>query len=160
MAIYCKYEGIPGDVTSGKYKDQIQVNSMNFGVGRGISMEVGNLRNRESTRPSLSEISISISAEASCIELFKQACGGSAGKKVEFSLVQTSEASEQEYLKIELEDVLISGFSFGSDFTNAPSLNINLSYSKITVSYTEYDSNNKAQSPKRVIYNLAEAKLN
>ena len=51
------YEGIEGNVTADGFEGQILVSSIHFGVGRGISMEPGNLANREATRPSLSEIS-------------------------------------------------------------------------------------------------------
>ncbi len=56
MAIYCEYKGIKGNVTADGYKDHIAVLSVQFGVGRGITMEPGNMSNREATRPSLSEI--------------------------------------------------------------------------------------------------------
>ena len=46
MAIYVEYEGIKGNVTADGYKDHISVQSLQFGVGRGISMEPGNLSNR------------------------------------------------------------------------------------------------------------------
>ena len=65
MAIYLEYTGIKGNVTAEGYKDHIAVQSVQFGVGRGISMEAGNLSNRESTRPSLSEITLTKAADNS-----------------------------------------------------------------------------------------------
>jgi len=58
MAIYMNYNGkkIKGNVTATGYEDWIELDSIQFGVGRGISMEVGNMANREATRPSLSEV--------------------------------------------------------------------------------------------------------
>jgi type VI secretion system secreted protein Hcp len=47
MAIYIEYEGIKGNVTADGFADHIKVLSLNFGVGRGISMEAGHMANRE-----------------------------------------------------------------------------------------------------------------
>ncbi len=49
MAIYIEYEGIKGNVTAVGYKNPIAVSSLAFGMLRGISMEAGNMSNREAT---------------------------------------------------------------------------------------------------------------
>ena len=72
MAIYVEWDGIKGNTTADGYKDQITVLSCNFGVSRGITMEAGSMSNREATRPSLSEISISKISDSSCINIFKE----------------------------------------------------------------------------------------
>ena len=73
MAIYLEYEGIKGNVTADGYKDCIAVDSVQFGVGRGISMEAGNVSNRESTRPSVSEVTLTKKADNSVTAIFKEA---------------------------------------------------------------------------------------
>ena len=70
MAIYLIYEGIKGNVTADGYKDHIQISSLQFGVGRGVSMEPGNLANREATRPSISEVTITKAADNSVTDFF------------------------------------------------------------------------------------------
>src|SRR5690625_6312550 len=89
MAIYLEYEGIKGNVTADGYKDHIAVHSIQFGVGRGISMEPGNLSNREATRPSISEIVFTKPADNSATALFKEAVTGFAGRKVNVKFDQT-----------------------------------------------------------------------
>lgn len=49
MAIYLKFGNVKGNVTAGGYAGQIAVTSVSFGVSRKVSMEAGNLSNRESS---------------------------------------------------------------------------------------------------------------
>ena len=49
MPIYIKYGDIKGDVTAEGHKDWIEVNSFQWGVGRGISSPTGGGADRESS---------------------------------------------------------------------------------------------------------------
>ncbi len=158
MAIYLLYEGIKGNVTADGYKDHIAVQSVQFGVGRGISMEAGNISNRESTRPSLSEISLTKEADNSVTALFKESVTGNAGKKVVIKFVRTGSDKVQEYMDYTLEDCLVSGYSITADAEGAPMEQITLSYAKIMINYSDFDKTNKSGNPQRVGYDLTTAK--
>lgn len=157
MAIYIEYEGIKGNVTADGYKDHISVNSCQFGVGRGISMEPGKMSNREATRPTISEVTLSKAADTSAIALFKESVTGSAGKKVKIKFVRTASDKLFEFMTYELEDVLVSGYSLSADSESDPMESISLSFSKITVTYNDFDKTNKSSSPQRAAYNLTSA---
>jgi type VI secretion system secreted protein Hcp len=120
MSIYLEYDGIKGNVTADGYTDHIAVLSVQFGVGRGISMEAGNLSNRESTRPSLSEITLSKAADNSVTAIFKEAVTGSAGKKVVIKFVRTGADKVQEYMSYTLEDCIVSGYSISAESEGEP----------------------------------------
>ena len=158
MAIYLEYEGIKGNVTADGYKDHIAVESVQFGVGRGISMEAGNLSNRESTRPSLSEITLSKAADNSVTAIFKEAVTGSAGKKVVIKFVRTGADKVQEYMDYTLENCLVSSYSMSASSEGEPMETISLSYSKIMINYSDFDKTNKSGNPQRVGYDLESAK--
>ncbi|MGB3610462.1 MAG: type VI secretion system tube protein Hcp [Cellvibrio sp.] len=158
MAIYVEYEGIKGNVTADGYKDHIAVHSLQFGVGRGISMEPGNLSNREATRPTISEVTLTKSADTSATALFKEAVTGSSGKKVTIKFLQTGADKVVEYMTYTLEDVLVSGYSVSADSEGDPMESISLSFSKIMVNYNDYDKTNKSANPQRVGYDLSTAK--
>ena len=158
MAIYLEYEGIKGNVTADGYKDHIAVESVQFGVGRGISMEAGNLSNRESTRPSLSEITLTKAADNSVTAIFKEAVTGSAGKKVVIKFVRTGADKVQEYMDYTLENCLVSSYSMSASAEGEPMESISLSYSKIMINYSDFDKTNKSGSPQRVGYDLESAK--
>ena len=158
MAIYMKYDGINGNVTADGYANHIALNSVSFGVGRGISMEAGNLTNREATRPTISEVSITKFADTSVTSLFKESVTGSAGKTVVIKLVRTGGDKVQEYMNYTLENCLVSGFSISADAEGEPVESITLSFSKIMISYNDFDAKNKTSNPQRVGYDLATAK--
>jgi type VI secretion system secreted protein Hcp len=158
MAIYLEYEGIKGNVTADGYKDHIAIDSVQFGVGRGISMEAGNLSNRESTRPSLSEITLTKAADNSVTAIFKEAVTGSAGKKVVIKFVRTGADKVQEYMDYTLENCLVSSYSMSASAEGEPMESISLSYSKIMINYSDFDKTNKSGNPQRVGYDLESAK--
>ena len=158
MAIYLEYEGIKGNVTADGYKNHIAVESVQFGVGRGISMEAGNLSNREATRPSLSEVTLTKAADNSVTAIFKEAVTGSAGKKVVIKFVRTGADKVQEYMDYTLENCLVSSYSMSASAEGEPMESISLSYSKIMINYSDFDKTNKSGSPQRVGYDLESAK--
>lgn len=158
MAIYLEYEGIKGNVTADGYKDHIAVDSIQFGVGRGISMEPGNLSNREATRPTISEITLTKPADTSATSLFKEAVTGTSGKKAVIKFVQTGADKVTEYMTYSLEDVLVSGYSVSASGDSDPLESISLSFAKIMVNYNDFDKSNKSANPQRVGYDLTTAK--
>ncbi len=158
MAIYIQYEGIKGNTTADGYKDHLTVNSVQFGVGRGISMEPGNLSNREAKRPTISEITITKVADTSSTALFKEAVTGSSGKKVVIKFVQTGSDKLVEYMTYTLEDCLVSGYSISADSEGDPMESISLSFAKVMVNYNDFDKSNKSANPQRVGYDLTTAK--
>ncbi len=158
MAIYLEYEGVKGNVTADGYKDHIGVLSVQFGVGRGISMEPGNMSNREATRPTVSEITLTKMCDNSATALFKEAVTGSSGKKVVIKFVRTGADKVQEFMDYTLENCLISGYSISADAEGDPVESITLSFSKIMVNYNDFDATNKSGSPQRCGYDLETAK--
>ena len=158
MAIYLQYDGIKGNVTADGYKDHIAVDSVQFGVGRGISMEPGNMSNREATRPSVSEVTLTKVADNSVTAIFKEAVTGSAGKKVVIKFVRTGADKVQEFMDYTLEDCLVSSYSMSASSEGDPVESISLSFSKIMINYNDFDKSNKSSSPQRVGYDLTTAK--
>lgn len=158
MAIYIQYDGIKGNTTADGYKDHLTVNSVQFGIGRGISMEPGNLSNREATRPTISEVTITKVADASSTALFKESVTGSSGKKVVIKFVQTGSDKLVEFMTYTLEDCMVSGYSITADAENDPTETISLSFAKVMLNYNDYDKSNKSANPQRVGYDLTTAK--
>jgi len=155
MAIFMNYNDkkIKGNVTADGYEDWIKLDSLQFGVGRGISMEAGNMSNREATRPSLSEVSISKVMDAASSGMFKESLTGSAGVKVIIDIVKTGADKIEKYVSYELEDCLISSYSVSAGEA-APAEGISISFAKITMSYTASDRANSGGTPERVGYDL------
>lgn len=159
MAIYVDYEGITGGVSAGSHENLIDVESVEFGVGRGISMEVGSMTNRETSKPNFSEITLTKTCDSSCSAIFKEACVGTGGKKVSIKFCRTGGSNIQEFMTYELKEVLISSYSISCDKEGDPQEVITLSFSSFEICYTEYEGENKTGQPQRCLYNLKTAQV-
>ncbi|WNZ56693.1 Hcp family type VI secretion system effector [Microbulbifer sp. EKSA008] len=160
MAIYMNYnnKAIKGNVTASGYEDWIEIDSFNFGVGRGITMEAGAMSNREASRPSLSEVSFTKRIDAASGGLFKSSVTGDEGVTVEIHVVQTGANSVEKYAVYKLENTLISSYSIGASAGGAPAESVSLSYAKIEADLNHADKTNKNPKNMRVGYDLETAK--
>lgn len=159
MAIYMNFnnKAPAGNVTAKGYEDWIEVDSFNFGVGRGISMEAGAVANREASRPSLSEVTVTKRIDAASGGLFKASVTGDEGVKVEIHVVQTGANSVEKFAVYTLEDVIISSYSISASSGGAPQEAISLSFSKIEADLNHADKTNKNPKNMRVGYDLSTA---
>ena len=142
MPIYMKYEGIAGTGT-GNRKDWIELQSAQFGSGRGVTKREGNA-------PSISEIVITKFQDNSSAHLVREALSGS-GKKVTIEFVKPDGTV---YMTIEMEATLISSYSVsgnGGDRNNRPMETLSLSY--IQILYTTNAADAKS-SKDRAMWNL------
>ena len=159
MAIYLKFGNVKGNVTADGYVGQIAVKSIDFEVSRNVSMEAGNLSNRESTKPSLSRITISKKADNSVAALFKESVAGSAGQEAVLTFVRTGSDKMQEFMSYKLTNCIISRYRISAVGDQEPNEVLELSYSAIEVSYKDHDASNKAGNPQRVSYDVKAAKV-
>ena len=153
MAIYMKMGKISGDVSSQGFKDYIECYSFQFGSGRGISMSVGSGKEREATKPSLSEVTLSKSMDKASPYLFLESCVGKAIDKVEIKFVKTSADSLENYLTYTLDKVLVSSYSASSG-GDEPSESISLAYTKLEMKYHPRKPDNTLDSAIPAGYDL------
>ena len=158
MAIYLKFGNVKGNVTADGYAGQIAVTSIHFKVERKVSMEAGNLSNRESSKPSLSQITITKMADNSVAALFKEALTGSAGQEATLTFVRTGSNKVQEFMTYKLTNCIVSSYEVSADGDEEPTEELTLSYSAIEVSYKDHDASNKSGNPQRVSYDVKAAK--
>jgi type VI secretion system secreted protein Hcp len=129
-----KIEGITGGVQTAGFEGQIELMSLQWGVGRAISGYTGSARNPSS--PSLSEITISKVTDSASMALARNATFGDAIPTIEINLTRDKGGGDQEaYMTITLDSVLVSGFSIssGGDF---PSESVSLNYLKMAIHET------------------------
>lgn len=146
--------GIAGSATAVGFEGQIVCESLNFGVGRAISMEPGNCSNRETTRASLSELTFSTKVDTSAVALFSEAVKGAAGRKAVFTLCKVAADKLIPYMTYTLENALVSSYSVSATGDHADS-QVSFSYTKMEVKYTERDAKNKAGGQQISSYDLA-----
>jgi len=157
MAIYMKIPDIPGDTTQGNHKQWIEVNSFQFGVGRGVSTRTGSASDREASEPSVSEIVVTKLLDKASVKLFQAATQNQEGKKVEIHFCSTAQAG-QNYLEVELSETIVSGWSISSG-GDRPSESMSLNGTKVNIKYQALDQkDNVAGKPIAGYYDIAEAK--
>jgi type VI secretion system secreted protein Hcp len=155
MAIYMNFDGIPGDTRAKGHEKWIEINSVQFGVGRGIGSPVGQASKREASAPSISEVTITKMTDETSPLLFQEACVGK-GKPVQIHFVVTQADKLETFLELTLTNVMVSGYSVSSGGDN-PTESISLNFTKIEVKYTPYDDQHKAGKPIPASYDLATA---
>ncbi len=158
MAIFLKYGSIKGETTQLTHKDWIEVNSFQFGVGRGISSGVGGGSKREASAPSVSEITLTKTMDIASPLLLKEAIGGKA-VEVKIELTQTDNSGKHvSFQKYILTNTLISGYSISSG-GDRPSESLSLNFTKIDSEYLDIDDKFASKTTGHVIYDIAESKL-
>ena len=157
MPIYIKYEGITGDTTAEGHKEWIEVNSFQWGVGRGIHSPTGAGGDRESSAPSVSEIVVTKHADTSSIDLLSEALQGE-GKTVKIDFVKTDKGKLETYLSYELTNTMISGYSMSSG-GDRPTESISLNFTKIMCNEKGSDIAGKVGQPSKIIYDISLAKV-
>ena len=159
MAIYMNFNNNTpgGNVTATNYENWIEVDTFQFGVGRAVTMEAGAMANREATRPSISEVTVTKQLDAASGGLFKQSVTGDAGVVVQIHVVQTGAATVEKYATYTLEECIIASYNITASAGAAPVETISLSFAKIEADLTHADKTNVNTTNLRVGYDLTTA---
>nr|WP_294553739.1 type VI secretion system tube protein Hcp [uncultured Rhodopila sp.] len=159
MPIYMNYDSlsVKGDVTATGWENWIELNSFQFGVGRGISSPTGGSADRESSAPSVSEITVTKDQDSSTGPLVTAALQGE-GVTVIIDFVKTSSGQLTKYMEYKLTNTLISGWSTSSG-GDRPSESISLNFTKIEVDPTTIDATGAISNASPVTYDIGLAKV-
>jgi type VI secretion system secreted protein Hcp len=159
MPIYMNYNSlaIKGDVTESKHVGWIELNSFQWGVGRGISSPTGASADRESSAPSVSEITTTKTQDIATIALINEALQGE-GQTVIIDFCKTDKGDLEVYLEWTLTNCMISGYSISSG-GDRPSESLSLNFTKIEVKNTPLGASGSSESPSTVTYDLGLAQV-
>ena len=157
MAIYLNYKDITGEVTAAGHEKWVEVNSFQWGVGRGISTPTGSGADRESSAPSVSEVVVTKPYDTSSIGFFQELLTPSEAKNATFDFCRTDKDKLTVYLSIELQEVMLSGYSLSSG-GDRPQESISLNFTKVMISETGSDAKGKAGQSTKAGYDIGAAK--
>jgi type VI secretion system secreted protein Hcp len=156
MAIFMKYGGLEGEVTAKGYEKWIEVHSLQWGVGRGVSVGVGGGSKREATAPHVSEITITKSMDVASPLLLKESIGGKA-QEVKIDITQTDNNGKHvAFQKYVLSDTLTSGYSISSG-GDRPHESLSLNFGKVDSEYLNINDKFESKTTGHVIYDLTKA---
>ena len=157
MPIYMKYDTINGDVTAKDHEKWIEVNSFQWGVGRGISSPTGASADRESSAPSVSEIVVTKETDIASTKLVNESLQGE-GVEVKLDFCKTDKGNLSVYLAYTLTNTMISGYSLSSG-GDRPTESLSLNFTKIEMRDIGLGSKNEDGQPETVGYDLATANV-
>lgn len=157
MPIYMNYNDIKGDVTADGHDKWIEVNSFQWGVGRGISSPTGASADRESSAPSVSEIVVTKATDISSPKLLNDAYQGE-GVKVVIDFCKTDKGKLEVYMTYTLEDCMISGYSISSG-GDRPTESLSLNFTKIEFKNFPNKDKGDTGEPEAITFDMALAKV-
>ncbi len=159
MPIYMNYDSlaVKGDATAANWEGWIELKSFQFGVGRGISSPTGGSADRESSAPSVSEITVSKDQDSSTGPLLTAALQGE-GVTVIIDFVKTSSGQLVKYMEYTLTNTMISGWSTSSG-GDRPSESFSLNFTKVQVDPTTIDATGTISNANPVTYDIGTAKV-
>lgn len=155
MAIFLKYGNMKGNATHEEHKDWLDVDSLQWGVGRAISTPVGSAQNREASEPQVSEVTFTQVMDVGSVTLFQEACTGHDGKDCLIHLVSTGTPGRT-YAEFKLYNTLVSGYSMSTG-GDRPVESVSLNFTKIEFKHITYDEKGKG-TPSSAHYDLATTK--
>jgi type VI secretion system secreted protein Hcp len=156
MPIYMEFEGVKGDVTAAGHEAWIELNSFQWGTGRGITSPLGGSKDREASAPSISEIVVTKASDNASANLIRESLWGE-GKKVKIDFCKTDKEKFEPYYQYELENTLISGYSVSSG-GDRPTESLSLNFTKVTFNDISMGAKNETGDPDRVMYDLSTGK--
>lgn len=160
MAIYMKYGSVKGDVTTQGFKDYIELNSLQWGVGRGISSPIGSDADREASNPSISEVTVTKAYDIASSDLLKESLSGDGKAKaiIAFTRTKAGGTGSETFLQVTLDDVMISGYSLSSG-GDRPSESLSLNFTKMEFANTPMTATGTPGTPVKVNYDLGLMKM-
>ena len=138
MAIYMKFGSIDGAVTTKGFEKWIELSSFQFGVGRGIGSAARGDTTRESSEPSISEITVTKAMDVASNKLFQDATGGDLASEVTLKFTATTKDSVITFLTYTLSNTGLSGYSVSSG-GDRPSESLSLNFTKVMITYSGLD---------------------
>jgi type VI secretion system secreted protein Hcp len=154
--LFLKIDGIPGESSDDKHKDEIQLVAFSWGVDR--AREPGRLGAGKSGRPEFRPFSFQMRVNKASPELFL-ACASGKHLKEALLTVRKAGGKPLEYLKIKFTDVLVTSFEQASG-DEAPAETVAFDFGKIDLEHTSQDPRGGAGAVTTAGWDLAKnAKL-
>jgi type VI secretion system secreted protein Hcp len=158
VGIYWKTEKIKkGDANEAEHKGAqgwIKLAGFSFGSGRNIATRTGRVADREASTGQVGEITITKEMDVASMYLFMGTCLG-AGQKMNIHVTRAGpDKKEITYLKYELDNALLTNYSYGSGGAN-PVETVTINFTKIKMEYTPADAAAKGTGSIPVMFDMA-----
>lgn len=153
MAVFLYIPGIKGGATEKNHEGWVKVDSLQFGVGRSISMPLGAATSREAGMPNVSEVHVTKQMDQASIELFGWSVAKYDAKKVKVDVVSTGR--DEPFTTYTLDNAIISGYSVAAAGDSMPTESISFNFTKIEERFVQIGADMKPGSPVNKGFDLA-----
>ncbi len=132
---FLKLDGIKGESSDSKHKDEIEILSFSWGLGTAPTEgRAGSTGGGGAGKVSVQDFHFTMRTDTAAPKLMLACATGEHIKKATLT-VRKAGASSQDYLKFNLEDVLISGIQHSGNSPNDPGERISLNFTKLSMDY-------------------------
>jgi type VI secretion system secreted protein Hcp len=135
-----KYGAITGSTTTTGFKDWIELDSFQWGVGRSVNAPSKGSDTREGSEPSVSEVVVTKRMDKASPKLWQDAVGGDFSTDVTISMTTTTKDKVETYLQYELKETGLSSYSASGGGNDPPSESLSLNFAQVTWKYIGRDS--------------------
>ncbi|MDR1269080.1 MAG: type VI secretion system tube protein Hcp [Planctomycetaceae bacterium] len=159
QSMFLKIDGIKGECTIEKYKDQIEIYSFSLGFSQPTSA----LRSSEGggtvARPHCGDISFSKRYDISSPSICQTLWAGKTIKEVALTLCRSDDTNAMiDYMTIKLSNVVISNYNI-SGGGDLPGETFSMNYSKIEFNYKKQKDEGGSAGSAASSYDLSSGKL-
>jgi type VI secretion system secreted protein Hcp len=151
--VFLKLDGVPGESTDAKHKDEIDLLSFNFGATRDAT---GGTGGGGAGKVQFHDFSFVMRTNKSSPRLLQHTADG---KHIESGIVTLRKAGKEqlEYLVIKLSDLLVTSHQTGADAQgadNVPMEQVTLNFSKIEYEYRPQKADGSADTPIKMSWDI------
>lgn len=136
--VYLQIDGIQGESTDDKHKDWIEVSNVVFGVHQPRAESVSTAGGHTNGRAELHPVTFRKLADIATPILFQNCATGKTISKAVFEFMRADgDGKPIPYLKIELENVMISNYAPNSGNSGTFAEEVQLAFAKLKMTYTK-----------------------
>ena len=151
---FLKVDGIKGESADSTYKNEIDVVAFSWGMNQSGSMHIAG--GGGSGKVSVHDISITKYVDKATTAFMQKCCSGKHFPKAQL-ICRKAGDTPLEFLKITMEEVLISSISSGgSGAEDRMTENITLNFAKVKVEYTPQTSEGGGSGASELGFNIRE----
>jgi type VI secretion system Hcp family effector len=134
---FLKINGILGDSADAKHKDWIEIESFSWGMSNAGSHAGGG--GGGAGKVSMQDFHFVMPANKSSPQLLASAAAGRVLPEATLLVRRTSPGQEADYLKIKLQDILVSSIQTQSHDSSVPMEEVTLNFTKLSQTYVAQD---------------------
>ena len=150
---FLKVDGILGDSTDVKHLDEIKVGSFTWGINLATLMRC----EKASQTPTLNGVSFTKQIDRSSPKLAEAVATGRHLATAVLTAKKVA-ATDYEYLKITLTDIVVSSYAMSATSTSLPQDTFNLSFNQIRFEYFRQNPDGSLNAPISFCWNIKDSR--